>query len=528
VESWIPATALLGSAAIGATIAWLFLRGPLARLRRDLRAQTDELIKTRQESEAWRTKHQEEQLARARFETEAARIVGLQSDLQQIRARTETLATEKAALQMEAGRLPALEAHLIEVTGQVADLKAANAQLQTQLQQEAQAHVEKVAALAEIRGSIESDLKNIAAQALHTNQGAFLQLANQVFEKHQVGAEAVLEARQRAVEGLISPIQETLQSYKRQVEEMDRARSQSYGTLSAELKAVVDGQNAVRAEASKLANALRAAPKTRGRWGEQTLLNVIELSGLSPYCDYSPEQSLAHENGRTVRPDLIIRLPGGRHIVVDAKTSLSAYLEAIDALDDNERNQKLNLHANQIRTHVKQLADKAYWEALTVTPDFVVMFVPGDNFYAAAIERDPMLFEDAAKQRVIIVTPATLIALAKAIAFGWRQEKVAENAQRVHDLGRELYGRMMTMASHIKNCSNAFGKSVKCFNQFIGSLEHSVMPQARRFRELEVEGTTAEIPILKPIDREVRSLRPDGEFAEGDAPLPVPALVDPS
>jgi DNA recombination protein RmuC len=193
--------------------------------------------------------------------------------------------------------------------------------------------------------------------------------------------------------------------------------------------------------------------------------------------------------------------------VVDSKTSLSAYLDAIEAVDDAERERHLMMHAGQIRAHVKQLAAKSYWDGLSVTPDFVVMFVPGDNFYAAAAERDPTLFEDAVGQRVIIVTPATLIALAKAVAFGWRQEKVAENAQRVHALGRELYRRMMTMSGHIEKCGEALGRSVKHFNSFVGSLEQSVMPQARRFNELEVEGTATEIPTQEHIDVEPRMLQ---------------------
>jgi DNA recombination protein RmuC len=334
-----------------------------------------------------------------------------------------------------------------------------------------------------------------------------------VFEKHKTGANAEFEAQQKAVEALVSPLRETLQTYRQQVEEMEKARSESYGALSAELKGVAEAQNAVRAEASKLVNALRAAPKTRGRWGEQTLLNVIELSGLSAYCDFSMEESFARD-GSALRPDAVIRLPGGRTIVVDAKTSLSAYLDAVEAMEEAERDRHLALHADQIRAHVKQLAGKSYWDGLTVTPDFVVMFVPGDNFYAAAAERDRSLFEDAAAQRVIIVTPATLIALAKAVAFGWRQEKVAENAKEVHALGRELYSRMIKMTTHIEHCGDALGKSVNSFNQFIGSIEKSVMPKARRFTELEVEGTAAELPKLEYIDVKPRPLRKDRDFAE--------------
>ncbi|MGH7053832.1 MAG: DNA recombination protein RmuC [Stellaceae bacterium] len=327
-----------------------------------------------------------------------------------------------------------------------------------------------------------------------------------------------MEAREKAVHALVAPLQESLQTYKKQIDDMEKARSQSYGALSAELKGVAEAQNAVRAETSKLVNALRAAPKTRGRWGELTLHRVLELSGLSSYVDFSIEESFERDGGVS-RPDVVIRLPRGRHLVVDAKTSLLAYLDAVEAIDDAERDRHLARHADQIRAHVKQLASKAYWDGLTVTPDFVVMFVPGDNFYSAAVERDPSLFEDAAAQRVVIVTPATLIALAKAVAYGWRQEKVAENAQRVHALGRELYRRMITMSSHIEHCGDTLGKSVRHFNQFVGSLEHSVMPQARRFNELEVEGTATEIPMLEPIEQEPRLLRTDRDFAENE-PIP--------
>jgi DNA recombination protein RmuC len=378
--------------------------------------------------------------------------------------------------------------------------------IEVSAKEQAQAHQEKLAALTEVRGEIEKDLKNITADALRANQGAFLELANQVFEKHKTGADAGLEARQKAVEAMVGPLQETLQSYRQQVDAMEKTRSQAYGALSTELRAVAETQNAVRTETSKLVQALRAAPKTRGRWGEHTLRNVLELSGLSAYCDYSTEESFERESG-TLRPDVIVRLPGGRSIVVDAKTSLSGYLDAVEALDEVERDRHLALHAAQLRAHVKQLAAKAYWDGLTVTPDFVVMFVPGDNFYAAAVERDASLFEDAAAQRVIIVTPATLIALAKAVAFGWRQEKVAENAQRVHALGRDLYRRMITMTEHIDRCGEALGRSVKYFNQFVGSLEQSVMPQVRRFNELEVEGTATEIAVLERVDTEPRLLR---------------------
>jgi DNA recombination protein RmuC len=489
------------------------LRGQVAAAQEASQAPTQKLERALQDTEAWRERLQVEQLERAKFEAQAQRAEGLETELSQIRARAEGLAAQRSTFQAAAERVPHLESRLGELADEIAELKASNAQLQTQLYEQAQAHLEKIEMLAQLRGEIEKDLKNITADALRSNQGAFLQLANEVFEKHKTGAGVELDTRKKEVEALITPLRESLQAYRQEVGEMEKARTHSYGVLSAELKGVVTAQNAVRTETSKLVNALRSAPKTRGRWGEQTLRNVLELSQLSAYCDFSREESFVRD-GAAIRPDVVIRLPGGRTLVVDAKTSLSAYLDAVDATDDGERDRHLALHAAQIRNHAKQLSAKTYWDALPVNPDFVVMFVPGDNFYAAAAERDPALFEDAAADGVIIVTPATLIALAKAVAFGWRQEKVAENAQRVHALGRELYRRMITMTAHIERCGDSLGKSVKHFNQFIGSLEHSVMPQVRRFNELEVEGTGTEISLLEPVELEPRLLRSGRDFVE--------------
>jgi DNA recombination protein RmuC len=399
------------------------------------------------------------------------------------------------------------------------DEQLARAALDARLHEQAQGHADKLTLLAQVRGEIEKDLKNIAADALRANQGSLVELANEVLEKHRQGADADLAARQRAVEAVVGPLRETLHGYKTQVEELERVRAHAFGMLSSELKGVAAAQHAVRAETAKLVNALRAAPKTRGRWGEQTLRNVLELSGLSAHCDFAAEESFARDGG-TLRPDVIIRLPGKRRIVVDAKTSLSAYLDAVEATDDGERERHLALHAAQLRAHVKALAGKSYRD-LVPSPDFVVMFVPGDNFYAAAAERDPALFEDAAALGIVIVTPATLIALAKAVAYGWRQEKVAENAKAVHELGRELYRRLGRMVDHITRCGEALGRSVQHYNQLVGSLEHSVMPQARRFTELEVEGTAAELPLLRQIEMQARALRPEtGPRADGLAAVP--------
>lgn len=388
---------------------------------------------------------------------------------------------------------------------------------ETRLSEQDRGHRDKIDALTAIRGEIEKDLKNIATDSLRANQTAFLELANQVLEQHKEGAAADLDARKQAVEALVSPIRETLQAYQLNLGELARERAQSSGALSAEIKNVVDVGNTVRSETSKLVSALRASPKTRGRWGENTLRNVLELAGLSGYCDFATEQSYARD-GAVLRPDVVIRLPGGRNMVVDAKASMAAYLDAVDAADEPERERHLALHAQQLRAQARLLAGKAYWEGLDETPDYVVMFVPGENFYAAAAERDPGLFEFAFRQRVLIVTPAILIALARVVASNWRQEKVAENAKRVHELGRDLYRRLSAMGGHIVGLGASLAGSVSKYNDFVGSLERSVMPQARRFNELEVEGTGDPLPLAQPVEAAPRRLQPARDISLAPPP----------
>jgi DNA recombination protein RmuC len=385
-------------------------------------------------------------------------------------------------------------------------------------------HEARVAALTTLRGEFEQTVKGLAADALDGSQKSFLQLAEQVFSRHKEGADKALEARQRDIAALLAPINSNLEEYKKGLVEIEKARAAAYGGLSEEMKSLVQMQADASAQTRKLVNALQAAPKTRGRWGEHQLHNVMELSGMSAYVDYLPEQTIDGDDGR-LRPDVIIRLPGDRRIVVDAKTSMAAYLDAVEAADDETREAHLIAHARQLRTHMRLLAGKAYWDALPCTPDFVAMFIPGENFYAAAIERDPQLFEHAIENKVLIVTPTTLIALAKAIAIGWRQEKVAENARHIGELGRDLYRRLATMGAHVAGVGAGLDGAVKRYNELVGSLESRVMPQARKFNELEVEGTTEPLPELKPVETQTRASRSQAEPALREAEI-IPLLAE--
>lgn len=367
---------------------------------------------------------------------------------------------------------------------------------------------------------IEHTLKGLAAEALDGSQKSFLQLAEQVFARHKEGADKTLEARQKEIAALLAPINKSLEEYKKGVGEIEKARAQAYGGLSKEIAGLFQMQAEASAQTRKLVNALQAAPKTRGRWGEHQLHNVMQLSGMSAYVDFLPEQTLAADDGR-LRPDVIIRLPGERRIVVDAKTSMAAYLDAVEAADDDMREAHLLTHARQLRTHMKLLSGKQYWDALPCTPDFVAMFIPGENFYAAAIERDPALFEDAIESKVLIVTPTTLIALAKAIAVGWRQEKIAENARRVGELGRELYRRLATMGGHVAGVGAGLDNAVKRYNDLVGSLESRVLTQARRFTELELDGTQEPLAELKQVETQIRPLRASDSLARDAEIIPL-------
>jgi DNA recombination protein RmuC len=387
-----------------------------------------------------------------------------------------------------------------------------------ELAAERRVHQERLATLTSLRGEFEQTMKGLAADALQQSQESFLGLANEVFDKHHRGAAATLDQRQKDIAALLAPINKSLEDYKTGLGEIEKARAAAYGGLSEEMKALVSMQADASAQTRKLVNALQAAPKTRGRWGEHQLHNVMELSGMSAHADFLPEQTIDGDDGR-LRPDVIIRLPGERSIVVDAKTSMAAYLDAIEAADDETREAHLLLHAKQLRTHMKLLSGKAYQDALPCTPDFVAMFIPGENFYAAAIERDPQLFEDAIENKVLIVTPTTLIALAKAIAIGWRQEKIAENARQIGELGRDLYRRLATMGNHVAGVGAGLDSAVKRYNDLVGSLESRVMPQARRFNELEIEGTGDPLAELKPVETQTRLPRGEAEAAMRDAEI---------
>jgi DNA recombination protein RmuC len=344
----------------------------------------------------------------------------------------------------------------------------------------------------------------LASEALKSNNQAFIALAKSTFETVQVQARGDLEIRQKAIEGLVGPLREALDRYEKQIQEMERVRQTAYGSLEEHLKLLATEAERLEKETGTLATALKGGPQVRGRWGELTLRRVAELAGMSEHCDFTEQETLATDSGR-LRPDMIVNLPGSRRIIVDAKAPLQAFLEAAAAITEAERIEKLKRHGELVRAHMNQLGARAYWEQFDQAPEIVVLFLPGESFFSAALEQDRTLIEDGMEKRVVLATPTTLIALLRAVAYGWRQEQVARNAQVISELGKELHDRIKPFVAHLEALGGALENAVANYNRAVGSLEQRVLPSARRFREL---GAAAgeEIVELEPIDERTRAL----------------------
>ncbi len=346
----------------------------------------------------------------------------------------------------------------------------------------------------------------LSSEALERNSQAFLQLAEQNLAQFQGRAEHRLREREQAVEGLVKPIRETLERTRSQIETLEAHRRESQGALDEHLRRIARDSENLQRETRQLVQALRR-PEVRGQWGEMTLKRLAELAGMVEHCDFQ-EQPTA--DGGRLRPDMIVRLPGARSIVVDAKTPLDAYLSAVEARDDAERDRHLGRHLQNLRGRVRELAAKAYWEQFSESPDFVVLFIPGDQFLSAALEQDPNLIESALGQRVILATPTSLVALLRAVGYGWRQQAVAENAERIRELGEELYRRLGRFTDHLGKLGRSLGTSVDHYNKAVGSLERQVTPAARRFTELGIQPRRP-MAEPEPVDKAVREPQTDSE-----------------
>lgn len=388
---------------------------------------------------------------------------------------------------------------------EITKLEAQKAELSTKLGEVVKQAKEKLSVYDDAQRKLMDAFKALASDALNTNNEAFLKLAKTKLDAVQKEAHGELKERQTAIENLVKPMKQSLTEVDTKLKDIEKARIEAYSGLKEQVQSLTTSQKELRSETSNLVKALRR-PEVRGRWGEIQLKRVVELAGMLDHCDFYEQPSTDGDDGR-LRPDLRVCLPGGKSVVVDAKTPLSAFLEAIEAPDDEARVARLKAHAQHVRNHISALSKKSYFEQFDHTPEFVVLFLPGEAFFNAALEHDPSLIEVGVDKNVIIATPTTLIALLRAVAYGWRQEKLAENAKQISDLGNELYKRLASMGEHLSKIGKGLDSATKSYNNAVGTIESRVFVTARKFDELSIGGAGVEIGRLSPVEQTPRMLQ---------------------
>ena len=377
----------------------------------------------------------------------------------------------------------ALAAYLIE-NRKYSKLRYKYTQLLTAMQYERKAAEDKEAGYRETTRSLKDTFSALAGTALKNNTAQFLHLAQQNLKQFQIKAEDDLNLKEKAIAGLVKPIREALDKTETEIRRMENERKQAQGALTQHLQTIAESHRLLQSETRNLVQALRR-PEVRGQWGELTLKRLAELAGMVEHCDFHEQASVQTEQGQQ-RPDMVIRMPDKRDIVVDAKTPLDAYLSAIECVDDNERKGHLERHTRNVRTRIKELSSKGYWRQFRFSPDFVVLFIPGDQFLSAALETDHALIEEALSQNVILATPTSFVALLRAIAYGWRQEALAENADIIREVGQDMYDRLVTFAEHLAKLGRSLDSSVDNFNKAVGSYDSRILPGARKFVDMGI------------------------------------------
>jgi DNA recombination protein RmuC len=403
-----------------------------------------------------------------------------------LRPRLQTLSTE-------ARRASELDREVVRLGGD--------------LQRERELAAERLETLRDAQERLSSSFKALSADALQASMAQLTELASAQLKTAQAEAQGDLEKRQHAVEQLVAPLKEQLGRVDAQLLALDRERRESRGRLEAQLKTLTETGERLRTETGALVTALRK-PNTRGQWGQMQLRNVVELAGMVRHCDFL-EQTQLQGDTSLLRPDLVVRMPGGKHVVVDAKAPLQGVLDAYEARDEREREEHLRAHARLLRKHVKTLAEKAYWDQLESAPDFVVMFLPGEHLYGTALDADPTLLEDAMAQRVLIATPTTLLAMLRAVAYGWQQERVAESAQAISELGRELHTRLVKLSTLLATLGSRLNSTVRAYNETVGSYEARILPAARRFADHGAVAADTELPQIEQVTSSARTVAAD-------------------
>lgn len=424
------------------------------------------------------------------------------------RGQLSALAGRKTELEQELG---AVRSQLVQQQAENSALLATKAAVEATLDSERGSTKEKLELLTAAGEAMSAKFEALAASALQSNNASFLHLAKTELEKHQSDAKGELEKREKAVETMVKPISDSLKQVDEHVRALEKSRAEAYGGLTSQVASLLDSQKALQSETGNLVKALRE-PQARGRWGELQLRRCLELAGMLDYCDFLEQVSVTNEE-RLKRPDVVIKLPGDKNIVVDSKVPLTAIQDALSARDEATRDARLAAHARQVRRHIDDLSSKSYWNQFEPTPDFVVLFLPGEVFFRAAMDKDPEIIEYGVSRKVMVTSPITLIALLRAVAYGWNQKNLAESARNISEAGKQLYERLCTMTGHVDSLGSKLEGAVKSYNEMLSSMEKRVFPAGRRLAELDRSLTSADLPDPEQVEKTPRQLEsPDWQL----------------